>query len=189
MSSHSGSGSRLFDADFGYYHHSGAKFFVHFAEPQAYQVRRTRKVSLIIEIKHYMKNHLYSLAMLISIVTWCVSTYLLLAKAPSVGGIDVPRHGAHTLMFFGLAFMTTCSQRKPKVILTLAILFMFGALTEVAQHFSPPRTCDLLDFIEDAVGSTLGVVAAIVWMNLLRRFLRSSLWLRVTKRDLATTHP
>ena len=167
--------------------HSGIRFFVHFAQSQTRRMWRKPKTSLISEIKHYMKNHLYTLAMLMSIVIWCASVYLLLAKAPNIG-VQLPLHGVHTVMFFGLAFMTTCSQRRPKIILTLAILYTFGAATEVAQHFNPPRTCDLIDFVEDVVGSTLGLLTAVIWMSLLRKFLRSSLWLRLRKKKLVAEH-
>lgn len=180
---------RPLETNLGCFGSPGTRFFVHLGEPQIHRLWRKPRVSLIFEIKYFMKNHLYALAMVISIAIWCASVYLLLSKAPHIGiDIDVPRHGAHTLMFFGLAFMTTCSQRRPKIILTLAILYTFGAATEVAQQFNPPRTCDLLDFFEDVVGSTLGLTVAIVWMSMLRMFLRSSLWLRITKKDLLAEH-
>ncbi len=120
----------------------------------------------------FMKNYLYTLAFVIAIVLWCTSFYLLISRHPYAAGIHIPSHGAHTVMFFGLAFMTICSQRRPKIVLTLAALYCFGGMTEIAQHFSPPRTCDLLDFIEDVTGSTVGLFAAMAWMALLRFFLR-----------------
>ena len=132
-----------------------------------------------------MRRFLRRLAWLISIVLWCVSFYLLLSKHPCVGDVRTPEHGAHTLMFFGLAFMTTCAQQKPKIVLTLAALYLFGGFTEIAQHFNPPRTCDPLDFMEDVIGATAGVVAALVWMAFLRRVIRSTLWMRLTFRKAA----
>ena len=166
----------------------GTRFFVHLSESRISGMRRKTKVSLATSIMHFMKNHLYSLAFLLSIIIWCTSVYLLLAKAPNVG-VRVPPYGAHTVMFFGLAFMTTCSQRRPKILLTLTALFLFGAVTEVAQHFNPPRTCDPIDFMEDVIGATLGLVAAIVWIDLLRRFLRSNFWHRMTKKDVVAQIP
>ena len=118
------------------------------------------------------KRFLRTLAFLIAIALWCISFYLLLSKQPYVPGVRVSDHGAHTVLFFGLAFMTTCAQQRPKVVLTLAILYLFGGMSEIAQHFLPPRTCDPFDFLEDVVGSTLGLVAALAWMALLRRILR-----------------
>ncbi|MCL2622387.1 MAG: VanZ family protein [Planctomycetaceae bacterium] len=119
-----------------------------------------------------MKRILRTLAWLTAIALWCISFYLLLSTSPYVGTVHVPTHGAHTVLFFGLAFMTTCAQQRPNIVLTLAVLYVFGGLTEIVQHFHPPRTCDLLDFIEDVVGSTIGVVAALVWMAWLRHLLR-----------------
>jgi len=123
----------------------------------------------------FMKSFLRTLALLIAIVLWCSSFYLLLSRQPYVGGawLPLPKHGVHAVMFFGLAFMTTCAQQRPKVVLTLAVIYLFGGMSEVAQQFLPPRTCDLLDFLEDVVGSTLGIVVALAWMALLRRFLRT----------------
>ena len=134
----------------------------------------------------YMRKHLYRLAFLISIVLWCASVYLLMAKKPTHAiEIDIPNFGAHTAMFFGLAFMTTCSQRQPKVLLILGLLFLFGGLSEVAQHFNPPRTCDIWDFIEDVAGSTLGLIAALIWMRTLKMFLQSAFWHRLRHKKSA----
>jgi VanZ family protein len=119
-----------------------------------------------------MKRFFYTLAWLIVMILWCASFYLLLSTRPYIGGVQIPEHGVHTVMFFGLAFMTTCAQRQPNIVLTLAIFYLFGGITEIAQHFLPPRTCDLVDFMEDVVGATLGVATALGWMALLRWFLR-----------------
>jgi len=127
-----------------------------------------------------MKRFLHTLAFVIAIALWCISFYLLLSRHPHVGGIWVPDYGAHTVMFFGLAFMTTCAQQRPKVVLTLSVLYLFGGMSEIAQHFLPPRTCDLLDFLEDVVGASGGLVAALVLMWI---FHRVSLFLQ--KRNVA----
>ena len=119
-----------------------------------------------------MKRFLRILAWFIAVALWCTSFYLLLSTRPYVGGVPIPLHGAHTVMFFGLAFMTTCAQQRPNIVLTLAALYFFGGMTEIAQHFNPPRTCDLLDYMEDVAGSTLGLVAALAWMALLRWMIR-----------------
>ena len=120
-----------------------------------------------------MKRFLYTLAFVITLALWCISFYLLLSRSPYVGDVPVPEHGGHAVLFFGLAFMTTCAQQRPNIVLTLAVMYLFGGISEVAQHFLPPRTCDILDFLEDVVGSTGGLVAALVWMALLRWFLRN----------------
>ena len=133
-----------------------------------------------------MKKRLYRLAFLISAVLWCTSVYLLMSKKPvDFIELEIPSFGAHTAMFFGLAFMTTCSQRQPKVLLILGMLFLFGGLTEIAQHFNPPRTCDLRDFFEDVTGSTFGLIAALIWMRTLRVFLQSAFWRRLRHKKPA----
>jgi len=119
-----------------------------------------------------MKQFLYRFTAGITGCLWILGLYLLLAKRP-LNGIDVPSYGAHTVFFFVLAFMTTCSQPKPKIFWTVMSLYLFGSLTEIAQHFDPPRTCSVLDFFEDVIGSSLGIFLAILWMKLLRRILYS----------------
>ena len=134
-----------------------------------------------------MKSFFRTLLWLIAIAFWCASFYLLLSKCPYTGPISVPSHGAHTVLFFGLAFMTTCAQQRPNIVLTLAALYFFGGMTEVAQHFTPPRTCDLLDFMEDVIGSTAGVFAVFACMPLFRKILR--LWQgRFTRSQAAVSH-
>lgn len=120
-----------------------------------------------------MKRYLQTLVWIIVIVLWCASFYLLLSTRPYTGGIPVPNYGAHTVLFFGLAFMTTCAQIRPNIVLTLAALYFFGGMSEIAQHFIPPRTCDPLDFAEDVIGATLGLVVALASLAWLRHYLRS----------------
>ena len=120
-----------------------------------------------------MKRFLQTLVWLMAFALWCASFYLLLSKRPYVGSIHVPDYGAHTVLFFGLAFMTTCAQIRPNIVLTLAALYCFGGMTEIAQHFNPPRTCDPLDFAEDVIGATMGLAAALASLALLKHHLRS----------------
>jgi len=127
-------------------------------------------------IEASMKNLLYRLAFVISMILWLASFYLLLSSHPYIPSVRNMEHGVHFVMFFGLAFMTTCAQKRPKIVLTLALLFLFGGISEIAQHFIPPRTCDPIDFAEDVVGSIAGLTTAMVWMTLLKLFLRSVFW-------------
>jgi VanZ family protein len=38
-----------------------------------------------------------------------------------------------------------------------------GALLEVAQHFTPPRTAEVGDVLADAAGAALGALALLLW--------------------------
>lgn len=38
-----------------------------------------------------------------------------------------------------------------------------GALLELAQHFTPPRTAEVGDVLADAVGAALGAIALLWW--------------------------
>ncbi|MDR1383928.1 MAG: VanZ family protein [Planctomycetaceae bacterium] len=116
-----------------------------------------------------MKQWLYRFVAGITGCLWIFYVYLLLARSPFRGKIHAPEYGVHAVFFFILAFMTTCSQPKPRIFWTLMALYLFGCFTEMAQHFNPPRTCGLEDLLEDAIGASLGLVASLLWMKLLRK--------------------
>ncbi|MDR1492790.1 MAG: VanZ family protein [Planctomycetaceae bacterium] len=115
-----------------------------------------------------MKQWIYRFVAGITSCLWILYFYLLLARSPFQGKIRTPEYGVHAVFFFLLAFMTLCSQPKPRVFWTLMALYLFGCLTEMTQHFNPPRTCGLEDLFEDMIGSSLGVFAALLLRKLLR---------------------
>ena len=74
--------------------------------------------------------------------------------------------GVHALLYLVLGFLAIralLSQRAPVwqlLVLLLAVL-AFGALDEVHQRFIPGRTADPKDWVADAAGSIVGMVAGI----------------------------
>ncbi|MCL2349392.1 MAG: VanZ family protein [Planctomycetaceae bacterium] len=127
------------------------------------------------------KKNLYAVAFWVTVVFWFVACYLLFAKNPYTG-IEVPAFGAHILLFFVLSYMTTCAQYRPRLFLTWALICLFGMISEIIQYFDPPRTCDVVDFFEDVIGTSLGIGAAVLTLILLRYFLRSALGQRLRGR-------
>lgn len=45
----------------------------------------------------------------------------------------------------------------------LAGVVLFAAFTELEQHFIPTRSMELADFVADAIGTVIGLVAFALW--------------------------
>ena len=68
----------------------------------------------------------------------------------------------HALAFASLAFTSVWAQwPRPRQwpLLFIAVL-AYGGGTEIAQYFLPPRSAEWLDLLADAVGISLGLLAA-----------------------------
>jgi VanZ family protein len=85
--------------------------------------------------------------------------------APSVVGWDKLQHavafgGLVLVTLPALAWAAPESQLRPRLLVATAISTLFGAVLELVQAFSPPRTADVLDWIADTVGA-LAVAGAV----------------------------
>ena len=121
---------------------------------------------------HYKR--VYTTVFWATVVFWLVTCYLLFSKRPYTANFEVPAFGAHILLFFVLSTMTTLAQDRPRLFLTWALICLFGAISEIIQYFDPPRTCDVVDFFEDIIGTSLGVGTAVLILIVLRHFWRSA---------------
>ncbi|MCX6168309.1 MAG: VanZ family protein [Ignavibacteriales bacterium] len=83
----------------------------------------------------------------------------------------------HFVAYGALAFLLTLAlsfQKKSKLISSKAFLFTFifilsyGAVDELHQLFVPGRDCDLLDWLADSIGGSIGI-------GMVYLFLRSQL--------------
>jgi len=124
-------------------------------------------------------KRVYAFVFLATIALWLVTCYLLFSKRPYTANFEVPSFGAHILLFFVLSYMTTCAQSRPRLFLTWALICLFGAMSEIIQYFDPPRTCDIVDFFEDVIGTSLGIGVAVLTLIMLRHFRRSVLGQRL----------
>jgi len=138
-------------------------------------------VSLNQTIEMHKKNF-YIIVFWVTVAFWLVTCYLLFSKKPYTVEIEVPSFGVHILLFFVLSYMTTLAQYRPRLFLIWALICLFGAMSEIIQYFTPPRTCDIVDFFEDVIGASLGIGAAVLTLIMLRHFRRSALWQRLRGR-------
>ena len=68
----------------------------------------------------------------------------------------------HLYMFGSLGFFVELSRRKWHPFTWLHILIGYGLVTEILQHFIPPRTCDIADFSQDCAGAYLGILLGLI---------------------------
>ncbi|MHB1312415.1 MAG: VanZ family protein [Gemmatimonadaceae bacterium] len=80
----------------------------------------------------------------------------------------------HAGLFAVLAALVTRAlvQEARPAWIALAASAAYAMFTELEQHFIPSRSMELGDFLADAVGATLGVVAFTVWAQRRREFSR-----------------
>ena len=73
------------------------------------------------------------------------------------------------LHLMGYAAMTAgvaafCHDRRG-VLGWAGFAVLLGGLVEVAQHFLPPRTMELGDFLADSAGAAIGAAVALAWIG------------------------
>jgi len=68
----------------------------------------------------------------------------------------------HLCMFGALGFFVELSRRKWHSLTWLHLLIAYGLVTEILQHFTPSRTCDLLDFCQNCAGAYLGILCGLI---------------------------
>jgi len=68
----------------------------------------------------------------------------------------------HLIMFGTLGFFVELSRRKWHSLTWLHILIAYGLTTEILQHFTPSRTCDVADFSQDCAGAYLGILLGLI---------------------------
>jgi len=92
-----------------------------------------------------------------------------LPAAYSFAGIDKVVH----LTLFGVLGVLTARALRPDAPWWAAVVgaVLFGALTELEQHFIPTRSMELGDLLADSTGALIGVALWAVWA-LRRRELR-----------------
>ena len=83
---------------------------------------------------------------------------------PSVGipHLDKVVHcgmfGCVTICFYWDYFKAY--KKVPRLIVTLILVILFGAITEIMQAYVPGRSCDYRDLIADSIGVILATLVA-----------------------------
>lgn len=104
-------------------------------------------------------------------------TLLLLTSLPSsaMPPTELSDKIQHFLAFFGLGFLLNLAlyfEQKYPLLNRYPALFTFiagaayAALDEIHQKFIPGRMCDILDWVADVIGLTIGIIL----INILIRF-------------------
>lgn len=80
------------------------------------------------------------------------------------------------LHFLGYAVMAAgvagFAHERRQLVGWVGLSVALGGLVELAQHFQPMRSMELLDFLADAGGAALGGLLALAWLTLVVRPLR-----------------
>jgi VanZ family protein len=79
----------------------------------------------------------------------------------------------HSILFGTLAVLLArvLAEKARPLWIAVAVSAAYGAFTEFEQHFIPSRSMELGDFLADAAGATVGVLAFIVWARRRREFI------------------
>jgi len=88
----------------------------------------------------------------------------------------IVRKCAHGFLFFILGSLTMCTMHtykmnlKSKILITFTIVLLYAVSDEIHQIFVPGRACLFSDVVIDTIGSSLGMLAMIGVMALIRKF-------------------
>jgi VanZ family protein len=101
-------------------------------------------------------------------LAWAVVILVLTSvPMPAISAPPGTDKGVHWILYLVLGFLAMralLAERSARVwqLLVLVVgLLAFGALDEVHQRFIPGRTADPKDWVADATGSVVGVIAGI----------------------------
>lgn len=100
-----------------------------------------------------------------------IGTHLPAGNVPKLGNDKV----LHVLAFAGLAFLvawalpTRVGRAHVQAMWTLGLIWGYAMIDELTQKFIPGRHCSLGDFVADAAGAVLGLLAYFVARSLLIR--------------------
>jgi VanZ family protein len=107
---------------------------------------------------------------------WCVGW--LVVFAVSLRPIEELPYGMSDKLLHLLSYaaMTAgvagfCHERRG-VLGWAGFAVLLGGLVEVAQHFLPPRTMELGDFLANGTGAMIGAAVALAWLGVVVRPLR-----------------
>lgn len=109
-------------------------------------------------------------------VYWAGLSVLLLLPDPGAllglvrTGVHVPQRGTHFTFFavLGLLAMASRPRRMPFAV-AVGLLMAYAVVIESLQIFVPPRTVELLDYVENIAGLATGAAAWCALGRLRRR--------------------
>lgn len=124
-------------------------------------------------MKQYLKKYKLTLACMLGIL---IALLMPMNSFPNEGSgsplgqvisslphVDKLVHSGLFALLTLVHFYENRGSQGKKQVLSLAILFFFGVLTEVLQKISGYRSFDLLDILADVLGICLGYAVARFW--------------------------
>ena len=81
--------------------------------------------------------------------------------------------GIHFVLFTVMTFLAYASRWPIRGAVLAGVLIGYGILTETLQRFFPPRTVELLDYVENVVGVLVG---AAIWWAFQRQQIARKAW-------------
>ena len=114
-----------------------------------------------------LERHKVVLIYLPLVFYWIFLFTLTTLPTHSVPAVGVNDKVEHMLAYFGLSFLLylallfqkkSSTLKKNAILFTLLFVFAYGILDEVHQLLIPGRSCELLDFLADILGSVIGVI-------------------------------
>ncbi len=115
----------------------------------------------------YLENNKVKLVYLPLVIYWIIlltATSLPSKDLPSIGLSDKVEHVSAFFVLAVLFNLTLLFQnkysflKKNAPVITLVLLSFYALLDELHQLFIPGRSCDVLDWIADFTGISLGVL-------------------------------
>ena len=104
--------------------------------------------------------------MLFRAVFWvmCLGIFVLAVLPNNPSSIVFPHADkiGHAMAFAGLSFIGG-SAYPGRIYIIAAFLVFLGGAIELAQGFAPDRAQELLDFLADLIGISLGLLAHRFW--------------------------
>ena len=110
-----------------------------------------------------MRTAVIVVARVLLIATLAAVTWTSLSPADRLPATpNISDKVLHLAAYALLGVVATLAQRRPRVLLTIALLTAFGLVIEVLQGRTGYRDFDLRDLLADALGAAFGVLLVAV---------------------------
>lgn len=70
------------------------------------------------------------------------------------------------LVFISIYHFKNIHSNKFVFFYSFMITILFGAFDEIHQYFVPNRSCDIFDFIADAIGALAGILIILIYLQI-----------------------
>lgn len=129
---------------------------------------------------NFLRTHKKTIVYLLSFY-WFILLFLTSIPGNSVPSVGLSDKYEHFLGYFGLAFLLNLVllvqdkfplMKKYSSIFTFLFGVVYGLLDELHQLFIPGRSCDMMDWLADGIGVTLGIIGVYCLTLIMNRISR-----------------